>query len=307
MDLSTDLPRPSGITGRASGRICCDPALGFAKMRACQAETITITGARCDVEPRQLSSTLPANDEPLLFSLLPSRCRHVAGESNIFEGAACAADMSANERDRFRDEYLKIQQDERIQLGRELHDSTGQLLLALRLGIAHLRHVRGTDAEDGVIDEIDDMAQKIDREVRAFAYTHYPAELGSDGLVAALQSLARGFGRRTGLDIRFNCPPGSNRPKGAAALALLRVAQEAIMNVHRHARASHVQISLALRGGMHELVVRDDGIGIASSHDIEKSHGVGLQGMRHRVERLAGHFAIRRLKHGTKVIASVPA
>ena len=69
----------------------------------------------------------------------------------------------------------------------------------------------------------------------------------------------------------------------------------------------HVQYALTLPGGMVELTVRDDGIGMPRDHDLEESHGVGLLGMRHRVERLGGHFAIRRLKHGTKIVAAVPA
>jgi signal transduction histidine kinase len=83
-------------------------------------------------------------------------------------------------------------------------------------------------------------------------------------------------------------------PRGAALIT------------HRHAQATHENVARHAR--RHALlVVRDDGIGIPTSHDVEKSRGVGLQGMRHRVERLAGHIAIKRLKHGTKVLASVPA
>jgi signal transduction histidine kinase len=287
MDLSTDISGASEIAGRASGRMCCDPAFGFADQ--------STRWAKETAQPTIQCSTGTSN------------CRYGRSEDNVFGGAACAAEMAAGDRDNFLDGCLKVQEDERLRLGRELHDSTGQLLLALRLGIAHLRQVRGTAAEDVAIDEIDEMAQQIDREVRAFAYTHYPADVGRDGLVAALQSLARGFASRTGLDIAFSSLPMASRQKPGSALALLRVAQEALMNVHRHAQATHVKMSLAMHGDMLKLVVRDDGIGIPTSHDVEKSRGVGLQGMRHRVERLAGHIAIKRLKHGTKVIASVPA
>jgi signal transduction histidine kinase len=90
------------------------------------------------------------------------------------------------------------------------------------------------------------------------------------------------------------------------ALALLRVAQEALMNVHRHARAMHVRMSLAWRRGLLELVIRDDGIGIPDTGDIGSPHGVGMVGMRHRVERIGGNFTVKRMKHGTKLVASVP-
>lgn len=229
-----------------------------------------------------------------------------AGHRNFFKGS-CVPNLEAADRSQFFESCLKAQENERLKLGRELHDSTGQLLLALRLEIARLREVNGTLVQESLLDEIDETVREIDREIRAFAFTYYPAEVGRDGLGPALRSLARGFGRRTGLRINFNSIPDSIAQTGQVALALLRVAQEALLNVHRHAQALHVQIALTLRGGMLELTVRDDGVGIPEDHDLEESHGVGLLGMQHRVERLGGRFAIRRLKHGTKIVATVPA
>ncbi len=214
--------------------------------------------------------------------------------------------MATGERDKFMDGCLKVQEDERLRLGRELHDSTGQLLLALRLDVAQLKRMHGLPGEDELLSEIEDMAGRIDREIRSFAFLHYPAEIGRDGLGDALRILARGFAARTGLRISFASLCDRAVESGPAAMALLRIAQEALMNVHRHARAMHVRLSLTLRDRLLELVVRDDGRGLPSAHDIANSQGVGLHGMRHRVERLGGHFAVKRLKHGTKVVASVP-
>lgn len=203
--------------------------------------------------------------------------------------------------------HLRAQESERLKLGRELHDSTGQLLLALRLEIANLRQLQGTSAEGSLLDEIDQTAREIDREIRAFAFVHYPAEIGRDGLGPALRSLASGFARRTGLRIRFSSIPDPISDSGPVALAFLRIAQEALLNVHRHARATHVQLMLTARQNQLQLSIRDDGVGIPPVHCLEESHGVGLQGMRHRVERLGGRFSIRRLKHGTKIVATIPA
>jgi signal transduction histidine kinase len=205
------------------------------------------------------------------------------------------------------DTRLRAQESERLKLGRELHDSTGQLLLALRLEIAHLRQVQGTSAEKSLLDEIDQTACEIDREIRAFAFIHYPAEIGRDGLGSALRSLASGFARRTGLTIRFTSIPDPIARSGPTALALLRIAQEALLNVHRHAQAAHVHLMLTARQDQLEMSIRDDGVGIPSVHSLEDSHGVGLQGMRHRVERLGGRFAIRRLKQGAKIVVTIPA
>jgi signal transduction histidine kinase len=204
------------------------------------------------------------------------------------------------------DSRLLAQEEERLRLGRELHDSTGQLLLALRLGISHLRQVHGTGAEVEVIAEIEETALRIDREIRSFAFSHYPATIGHEGLGAALHYLARGFGVRTGLCIKFSDECRQRIEDGPVAVALLRVAQEALTNVHRHAHAGHVKVNLAEEDGQIELSIRDDGRGISPEFANGSFRGVGLQGMRHRVERLGGIFSIRRLKHGTRLLARVP-
>jgi len=204
------------------------------------------------------------------------------------------------------DSRLLAQDEERLRLGRELHDSTGQLLLALRLGISHLRQVHGTGAEDDAISEIEETALRIDREIRSFAFTHYPATVGHEGLGAALHYLARGFGIRTGLCVKFTDQCLTRIDDGPIAVALLRVTQEALTNVHRHSGAANVKVNLAADSDRIELTIRDDGCGIALEFENGSFSGVGLQGMRHRVERLGGLFSICRLKHGTRLLARVP-
>jgi signal transduction histidine kinase len=245
--------------------------------------------------------------EPARLQRFDSRSCVMARTGRNFFMGSCAPNLESSERSQFFDGCLRGQENERLKLGRELHDSTGQLLLALRLEIASLRQMHGTLAQGSLLDEIEGTVREIDREIRAFSYTHYPAEIGRDGLGPALRSLARGFASRTGLRINFSSIPDTITQTGQTALALLRIAQEALLNVHRHAQALHVQMALTPRNGMLELTVRDDGVGLPQQHDLEESHGVGLLGMRHRVERLGGHFQVRRLKHGTKIVAAVPA
>jgi len=223
---------------------------------------------------------------------------------NFFEGA-CNTNREPEQRGQFLDACLLAQDNERLRLGRELHDSTGQLLLALRLSIAHLKITLGSGHEEESLDEIEDVARQIDREIRAFSYIHYPAELNKGGLLTALQMLVRGFAERTGLKVSFHSICDHTLANGAAAIALLRVAQEALINVHRHAVATSARVVLSQNKNTVELSVQDDGKGIARSDDGSMAKGVGLQGMRHRIERLGGRFSIRRLKHGTKIVASL--
>lgn len=242
---------------------------------------------------------------------LPGTSGLVGQANGISIAAVDAHDLHTHHNDtladiRLMDSCLLAQDEERLRLGRELHDSTGQLLLALRLGIAHLKQVHGTGAEDDALAEIEETALRIDREIRSFAFTHYPATVGQDGLGAALQYLTRGFGVRTGLCVKFTDRCQDRIDDGPIAVALLRVAQEALTNVHRHAGAAHVRVNLAASNAMIELSIRDDGRGIAAEYESGAFSGVGLQGMRHRIERLAGQFSIRRLKHGTRLLARVP-
>lgn len=206
----------------------------------------------------------------------------------------------------FSDSYLEGQDDERLRLGRELHDSTGQLLLALRLSVAHLRQAQADANSEEVLGEIEEAVRQIEQEIRAFAFMNYPAELGKNDLVAALEQLTRGFGRRTGLKVKFQSCCKQAQAQPAVAAALLRIAQEAMTNVHRHARASSVQLSLVERRGLVELIIKDDGCGLPTTGRWGAVDGVGLQGMRHRIERFGGRLKLWRLRRGTRIAASLP-
>ena len=237
-----------------------------------------------------------------------SQLKMTSGEPRFFFGSpSTGGDRTLPESPPMGDGYLHGQDSERRRLGRELHDSTGQLLVALSMSVAHLRHSRDPGQADEILDEIDEAVQRIDREIRTFSFIHYPAELGENDLVAALEIFARSFGKRTGLQVTFQscCKKAQTHP--AIALALLRIAQEAMTNVHRHARASLVRLSLAEHRGIVELSIKDDGCGLPLPDCAGTMDGVGLLGMRHRIEHLGGHFRIRRMKQGTKVTAGLTA
>jgi signal transduction histidine kinase len=230
--------------------------------------------------------------------------RSHAKESSLLE-EAWISESGPREYDYYLEHRLMAQEYEGLRMGRELHDSTAQLLLSLRLSVAHLQRAIATGESDEILEEINETVRQIDQEIRAFSYLHYPAELGRGGLIGALNTLARGFGDRTGLKIVFKAVCNRTLANGAASVALLRVAQEALMNVHRHACAGLVRMSLIERQGTLELSVQDDGQGMPPPTSQSVSKGLGLQGMRHRVERLGGHFLVRRLKRGTKIVANL--
>ena len=200
---------------------------------------------------------------------------------------------------------LSIHEYERQRIGRELHDSAGQLVISLELSLARLREIEGTCGHEPLIEEIEDTVRKIDNEIRTLAFLDYPAQLGERGLFGAVRSLARGFERRTGIETSVDAVGDISDTGEAIAIALLRVAQEALCNIHRHARASLVWITIKRLSGRIQLSVEDDGIGMSPVFDVA-DHGIGLQGMRHRVESLGGAFKVIGLKQGTRISAWVP-
>ena len=200
--------------------------------------------------------------------------------------------------------FLEAQEFERIRLGQELHDSTGQLLVALKLSIAHFR-ASAPGGPNDFLEEIDMAVREIEQQIRIFSFLHYPAQLAEQGLVATLHSFARSFARKTGTHVLFRGDGCSPLCSGNAALDLLRVAQEALTNVFRHARANSVRISLARRKDRIELSIKDNGCGLPEGDGL-LPEGVGLHSMRHRVERQGGRLILRRRQKGTEVLASVP-
>lgn len=203
------------------------------------------------------------------------------------------------------DRLLNIQQYERQRLGQELHDAAGQLLTSLQFSIAHLRDALERSEQESLVDEISGIVGQIDQEIRSLTFLQYPAELGEKGVVKAVQTLAIGFGRRTGIQTSFKAV-GEEMPVAEnVSLAVLRVAQEALTNVYRHSGASEAKVTIQQRPADLHLTVTDNGIGIPAEAAAARS-GVGLASMRGRIELLGGRLTVRKRKVGTSISATVP-
>lgn len=203
------------------------------------------------------------------------------------------------------DELLKVHEYERQRLGQELHDTAGQLVVALQFSIANLKRVHEDNDRDRLFEEIQDTVLRIDQELRSLAFLRYPAELGDRSLSAAVQALVSGFGRRTGVATSFKSV-GETSADQSVSVALLRIVQEALVNIHRHSHATEAQIDIERRDGDIRLTISDNGVGMLKVDGDQQSEGIGLQGMRHRAETLGGRFSIRNLKQGMRISASVP-
>ncbi|WP_129791656.1 sensor histidine kinase [Sphingosinicella sp. CPCC 101087] len=202
---------------------------------------------------------------------------------------------------------IRVQEEERRRIGRELHDATAQLLVALQLSMLRLKDLHSDDETAAIVAEVRDTIDRINHEVRAISYLLHPPSLDEEGLVRALDAMARGFSRRTGLGIGFWFDGSAQSWEPVFEATLYRLAQEALANVQRHAHATRVGIRLVARRHCLHLIVEDDGIGLPpDSHRSSAPLGVGIAGMRSRIEELSGRFSIRRVSSGTCLVASIP-
>jgi PAS domain S-box-containing protein len=212
---------------------------------------------------------------------------------------------------------LESQNEERRRIARELHDSTAQHLVALSVGLARLdslsrRDCPASDDQSELImtlNELRQVAREAQQEIRTLSYLLHPPVLESMGLAESLRKFLTGFGRRTGIRTRLTVSDTFSCGSHGISTALMRIAQEALINVFRHAKASEVRVTLTNRGRETVLEVVDDGKGMSPavvSGSQEAELGVGVPGMRARVQQFRGDLQITSGANGTKIRASIP-
>jgi PAS domain S-box-containing protein len=208
---------------------------------------------------------------------------------------------------------LNVQDEERRRLARELHDETAQNLV--------LMDINFSTVENGVSDIPDDVRAAITqnrdlitrslREVRTISYLLHPPMLDEAGLQTALSWLVRGFSQRSGIKVELNCPTGTERFSSEIEIAVYRIVQEALTNIHRHSGSPTAQVRLQRKGNSLILTVEDQGCGIPDTV-LEKraagveSLGVGIPGMRERLHLLGGRLDVRSDTTGTSLMAALP-
>ena len=205
-------------------------------------------------------------------------------------------------------QLLRLQDQERSRLARELHDCLGQDLAALRANLAIVSTVRadlGKAARRAVAESIR-LTGKCGTEIRTMSYLLHPPELDMIGLAPAVRSYIEGFSVRSGIRVAFDFPPGLGRLEGKVELTLFRIIQESLTNIHRHSGSANARISLFASQEDMILEVSDEGKGISSDLLNSMQLGVGIAGMRQRTRELGGKFEIRSGSRGTTVFAAIP-
>jgi signal transduction histidine kinase len=207
---------------------------------------------------------------------------------------------------------LGAQDEERRRIARELHDGTGQSLAAAMLNLRRL--LRGDALQDqarATAEESIALLNGVHGEIRTLSYLLHPPLLDDAGLTPALTWYVDGFTKRSGIDVKLAIAPDIGRIEADIEMALFRIVQESLSNVHRHSGSKTAEIALKRTPAGLVLAISDAGRGIAGEApgrdgDHLCSLGVGIAGMRARLKQLGGTLDIRSSSSGTTVTALVP-
>jgi len=208
---------------------------------------------------------------------------------------------------------LRMQDEERRRIARELHDTTAQSLAALAMNLSEVK-----DSAPGLsprartcLSESLELAEECSREIRTLSYLLHPPLLDEVGLGSAVLWFVDGYTQRTGIHVDLQMPPQVTRLPADIELALYRVVQEGLTNIHLHSGSKKAHIDLKCRSDKAVLTVADEGRGLPPGL-LERGRrggaklGVGISGMRERIRQLGGQFEIDTGSKGTTLRAIVP-
>ncbi len=251
---------------------------------------------------------LASRREPLLTADEIALVQAIGGLVGVaLENAALRERMTAQQ-ERLRalaGGILHAREEEARRIAHELHDEAGQLLASVHIALDNL--VQQIPERAGTVRELHGLLDRVESHLRRLSRELRPTILDDLGLAPALEWLAQGVAQRTGLNVTVDAP--IERLPSVIETALYRVIQEALANASRHARAKNVKVEVREDGPIILAIVRDDGVGF----DVEAAlarrgeRGLGLIGMRERVEALGGQFMISAAPgKGTEVSVRIP-
>ena len=210
---------------------------------------------------------------------------------------------------------LRLQDDERRRLGRELHDSLAQSVMAVNLDLAQVARssVPLDKRARHALSEARRVLREMSREIRTLSYLLHPPVLDELGLVSAVKEYAHGFSERSGVALEIDIQPDFPRMPQEAETAFFRIVQESLANIQKHSGSATGRIRLWDGQGRVHLEISDQGRGIAENTqdngvDAPKPTrlGVGILGMRERMTQLGGTLEVQRDAPGTTVRATIP-
>jgi two-component system NarL family sensor kinase len=260
---------------------------------------------------REFDSTINPVRDPKTGKIVKLVGSHRAIEERTTAGNGMARRRAAAELDL---RLLSLQEEVQQRIASDLHDSTCQHLIAASLNVMRLRRaVSGDGCAEKLFDDIDASIDQAQREIRAFTYLLHPKNLLADGLKTTIEQFVDGFVARTSLKTSVEIAPEVDELSYERQRAVLRVIQEALANVFRHAQATQVRVAMEAAHAHFKLRVTDNGSGMpinqARSGPKAVSFGVGIPAMRARLRQLGGTLEIHSSSatgRGTTLCAVIP-
>lgn len=215
------------------------------------------------------------------------------------------AQVSASE---FSHRILEIQAAERQRFATELHDTAGQYFVSLELLLSRLRmDMPRQDPAATIVREMSAVLKHAQSEIRTLSYLLSPPWVEYEqGLEKAIRGFVEGFAKRAELKAHVHVHGSPLRLDQWRQVTLFRIVQEALVNVHRHAKADAVAVDLGNRRKIATLRVSDNGAGFSTAQTGALSQGAGLAGMRARIRQYGGELHIDTGLNGTTLTATMP-
>ncbi|BDL37522.1 histidine kinase [Methylorubrum sp. GM97] len=263
---------------------------------------------------RRFEREIRLGERRFVWSTVLVPLRDAGGEGYIYGAATDLGDDGAlgDGLRRFTEDALHREDNERRRIARELHDTTGQNLIAagFELGAAERGLVDAPPQVRAALTQARALIDASVTELRTLSYVLYPALLDEAGLGTALQTLAEGFSRRAGVQVTVSVADGlvGRRWSPEVELALYRVAQEALTNVQRHSGTKAARVLLRDGGPALLQLIVEDGTAVlgGAPGDAAIVEGTGIRGMRDRLAALEGTLTVSRQDGGIRVVATVP-
>jgi PAS domain S-box-containing protein len=207
---------------------------------------------------------------------------------------------------------LKMQDEERRRIARELHDSVGQFLAAISMNIAVVLKEahKLSPATANRVTENAVLVDQVLKEIRTMSYLLHPPLLDIAGLASALRWYVDGFSERSKIKVELDIPEDLGRLPDGVEVAVFRIIQECLTNIHRHSGSATAAIRIHQDDKHLILEVQDRGKGISEEKQRELTMagraGVGMSGIRERLRQFGGTFTIRSDATGTLIKAILP-
>lgn len=204
---------------------------------------------------------------------------------------------------------IRIQDEERRRIARELHDSAGQYLAAVAMALEAAKHEQASAKAIRKLDEAAEITKVCSSEIRTISHLLHPPLLEEMGLAPAIRWYVEGFVARSGIRVSIDLAEEFDRLGNDAELALFRVLQESLTNIHRHSGSTTATVRVRADSGQVLLEIEDQGRGRGEDNgsSSRSGPGIGTLGMRERLNELAGVLEIASDESGTRVRAVIPA